>query len=659
MCGFAGFLDRGGRCTNFVATLQAMTDTIVHRGPDDSGAWHDDAARIGLGFRRLSIQDLSPLGHQPMASSSNRFTMAFNGEVYNFLELRTELEALGARFRGHSDTEVMLAAFEAWGVRKATERFIGMFAFAVWDRAERELTIVRDRVGVKPLYYGLTGNASPESPSFAIPPGESLVFGSELKPFRRFPGMRFDVDQGAVALYVRYAYVPTPHSIHRTIRKLPPGHLLRVRDGKATLEQWWSAKSVVEQAVANPFRGSDEEAIEALDETLREAVRIRMIADVPLGAFLSGGIDSSAVVAAMTANAPGRVRSFTIGVRDPTYDEAPFARAIARHLGTDHCEEYIEPQEAIDSIPRIPQIWDEPFADSSQIPTYLVSKIARRHVTVILSGDGGDELFGGYYRYAWSRSLWSKLRHLPQPARSVAAGLLRAVPAEMTNRAARPLMHLMPRRLRMNAAGDRAHKMAALMTAGDPWELFKRLTSIVQDPGELLLAAHEPKVPLTDPAWLADVEEFETRMMQADVVSYLVDDILVKVDRASMATSLEAREPLLDHRLLELAFRLPNHMKIRGGVTKWALREVLYKRVPKSFFDRPKQGFSIPIEQWTVGPLRDWVESLLSEKALADSGVWNTAAVRRLWKSQLHGGRHQHQLWNVLMFQAWQEAWKG
>ncbi|MFO0827471.1 MAG: asparagine synthase (glutamine-hydrolyzing) [Phycisphaerales bacterium] len=655
MCGIAGFVDRGGLIAEPHETLRAMAATIRHRGPDDEGTWWHSTARVGLAFRRLAIQDLSPLGHQPMTSASARFTIAFNGEVYNFLELRKELTALGHSFRGHSDTEVMLAAFEAWGVRAATERFIGMFAFGVWDEREREFTLVRDRVGVKPLYVGLTGEHKPSASGFRMPEGASLAFASELKELRAVPGMRFDVDRGALALYTRYAYVPTPWSIHPSIMKLPPGHLLRVRDGIATFERYWSVKDVAERGAADPFRGDDREAADALDALLQDAVRIRMIADVPLGAFLSGGIDSSAVVAAMSAVAPGNVRTFTIGVRDPSYDEAPYAKAIANHLGTQHVEQYVEPDDALSIIPSLARIWDEPFADSSQIPTYVVSAAARKHVTVILSGDGGDELFGGYYRYRWARSLWSRIRRVPHLARPAIASLLRAVPAGAANRALPPLMRALPSRWRVNTPGDRAHKLARLMSVRSAWELYRLLASVIPDPQTLLVDAAEPTVPLTDTHWLAEVPDIETRMMQADVVSYLVDDIMVKVDRASMATSLEAREPLLDHRLIEFAFRLPTRMKVRDGVTKWLLRDVLHRRVPKAMTDRPKQGFSIPIERWLVGPLRDWTEALLDERRLREGGFWRPEAVRALWAAQQRGQRVQHQLWNVLMFEAWRE----
>lgn len=656
MCGFVGFFDVAGVIGDHKATLAAMAATIAHRGPDDEGIWTSERDRVGFGFRRLAIQDLSPFGHQPMASTSGRFTIAFNGEVYNFRELRSELEASGHRFRGHSDTEVMLASFERWGVRDALPKFVGMFAFAVWDADERRLLLARDRLGVKPLYVGVAGDADPTLASRPLDGRTTFVFASELKPFRRIPAMRLDVDRDALASYMRYAYVPGPWSIHRSIRKLQPGHLLSIDARGMRLECWWSTKDAAESGARAPFRGSDAEAIEALDERLRASVRIRMIADVPLGAFLSGGIDSSAVVAAMCAEAPGAVRTFTIGVRDPTYDEAPHAKRIAEHLGTTHIEHYVEPDEALRVIPSLPTMFDEPFADSSQIPTAIVSAAARRHVTVILSGDGGDELFGGYYRYRWVRTLWRRLARLPMPLRAAAARALRMLPARAVNAALRPLQPALPRSLRMNTPGDRAHKLAGLLTSRDPWELFHRLTSIVQEPTRFVLGAHEPLVPLRDPSALADVEDLETRMMQADMASYLVDDILVKVDRASMAASLEAREPLLDHRLVEFALRLPTSMKIRGGTTKWLLREVLHRRVPRELLDRPKQGFSIPIDAWLAGPLRDWAESLLDERRLRSDGWFDPAAVRGVWTAQLAGGRMQYQLWNVLMFQAWLDA---
>lgn len=644
MCGFAGFLDRVGRIADPDATLRAMAAAIVHRGPDDEGIWRRAERGVGFAFRRLAIQDLSPLGHQPMRSGSGRFTIAFNGEVYNFVELRAELEASGVPFRGGSDTEVMLAAFERWGVRAAVERFVGMFAFAVWDDAERELVLVRDRVGVKPLYYA----AGPEL----------IAFASELKALRPCPDIDFTIDRGAVALFARHSYVPSPHSIHGAIRKLPPGHLLRCRDGHASLERYWSMKSVVERGRDAPFAGDEEDAIDRLDELLKEAVRLRMIADVPLGAFLSGGIDSSAVVAAMSAVAPGRVRTYTIGVRDPVYDEAPFAKSIARHLGTDHVEQYVDPDDAIRTVPRLARIWDEPFADSSQIPTLVVSEIARRHVTVILSGDGGDELFGGYYRYRWAKSVWRRLRRLPPTARRSLGALLRTVPAAAANRLLTPIFGVLPARLRMNTPGDRAHKLAWLTAASDEWDLYLRLAAVMQDPQRYLLDARMPRSPLTDPEWLPDGVEYETRMMAADVVSYLPDDILVKVDRASMAVGLEARDPFMDHRLIEFAFTLPLRFKMREGRTKWLLQRVLERRVPRRLFERPKQGFSIPIERWLVGPLRDWSEHLLDERRLREGGIWRPEAVRSLWTSLRRGSRVHHQLWNILMFEAWREEWR-
>lgn len=664
MCGLAGFVDRGLLQDDPSRVLASMADAIRHRGPDDGGSWWGPEARVGLGFRRLSIQDLSPLGHQPMASASGRFVIAFNGEVYNFRDLRGGLEPRGHRFRGHSDTEVMLAAFEEWGVAGAVARFVGMFAFAVWDEREQELLLVRDRLGVKPLYYGIASRAgrAATSPRLGVAEGEALVFASELKAIRRFPGARLDLDRGAAALYARHGYVPGPWSIHPAIRKLPPGHLLRWRraTGEASLERYWSAKEVVERGLAEPFRGSEEEAIEALAARLDDAVRIRMIADVPLGAWLSGGIDSTAVAATMVRLSDQPVRTFTIGFRDLGFDEAPAAAAVARHLGTDHHEEYLEPDAALALVPELPRIWDEPFADSSQLPTLLVSIASRREVTVILSGDGGDEMFGGYERYRWTQAAWATLSRLPAPARRAAAGMLRAVPRGVLDRMLGPITRRLPARWATGAPGDRLHKLAERASVDDAWQLYRGLVSVASRPGELLVDADEPEHPLTDPEWVMEDGDLDVRMMQADVVTYLVDDILVKVDRATMSRSLEARNPLLDHRLVEFAFTLPLAMKIRGGVSKWALRQLAFRRVPRELLERPKMGFGVPVDRWMRGPLREWSESLLARRELESVGVFRPEAVERIWREHLEGRTsHAPQLWMVLMLQAWARCWSS
>jgi asparagine synthase (glutamine-hydrolysing) len=663
MCGFVGFIDQAGLVgdrTSAEETLRRMSDAIRHRGPDDSGIFFDESTRTGFGFRRLAILDLTAEGHQPMASASGRFTIAFNGEVYNFSEIREELESLGHSFRGHSDTEVMLAAFEQWGVRTAVTRFVGMFAFAVFDARERTVTLVRDRLGVKPLYWGLAGATPPGNPVFRNEAKRTLVFASELKGLRAMPGMRFGVDRAALALYLRFAYVPTPYSIHEDVRKLPPGHLLtyRLDGGEARLERYWSAKAAAERGIRDPFRGDDAEAIDAVDAAIRDSVRLRLISDVPLGAFLSGGIDSSAVVAAMRRLSTGTVKTFTIGFRESEMDESRYAREVARHLGTEHVERFVSGEEALATIPSLPDIWDEPFGDSSQIPTLLVSETARSAVTVSLSGDGGDELFGGYYRYQWTQRVWKGIATLPRPLRMFAARLALRSPAALLDRVGSPIARCLPGSLAITEPGTRLHKLARLAASDDPWEMYLRLCSFWNDESIALGDTMGRDPPIMRPDWLADVRDLEMRMMQADMVSYLVDDILVKVDRASMAVGLEAREPLLDHRLVELALRMPTHFKVRDGERKWVLRRVLERSVPRAMFERPKMGFSIPLEEWLRGPLRDWADALLSPERLAREGYLDPGPVAAAWKQVREGrGRRAHDLWNVLMFQAWLDRW--
>jgi asparagine synthase (glutamine-hydrolysing) len=663
MCGFVGFIDHAGLVGDRLSAetaLRRMGDAIRHRGPDDAGTFFDGATRCGLGFRRLAILDLGEEGHQPMASASGRFTIAFNGEVYNFGELRAGLESLGHSFRGHSDTEVMLAAFEQWGVAAAVTRFVGMFAFAVLDARERTLTLGRDRLGVKPLYWGFAGGMPRGLDSFRNESRRSLVFASEIKGLRAMPGMRFGIDRAALEQFMHFAYVPTPYSIHEDLRKLPPGHLLtyRIESGEGRLERYWSAKEAAERGAREPFRGGDEEAIEAVDAAIRESVRLRLVSDVPLGAFLSGGIDSSAVVAAMRQVATGPVRTFTIGFRESALDESRYAREIARHLGTEHVERFVTGAEALACIPSLPDIWDEPFGDSSQIPTLLVSETARNAVTVSLSGDGGDELFGGYHRYGWTQRLWNGLSSLPRPLRTFAARLALRTDAGLLDRIGTPIVRLLPGSLEVTEPGTRLHKMARLAQAEAPWDMYLRLCSFWNDERVVVGDTFGRSPPMMSPDWLADVRDLETRMMQADMVSYLLDDILVKVDRASMAVGLEAREPLLDHRLVELALRLPVRFKVRDGTRKWVLRKVLERSVPRTMFERPKMGFSIPLEEWLRGPLREWADSLLAPDRLAREGYLDPAAVGAAWTQVREGrGRRAHDLWNVLMFEAWLNRW--
>jgi asparagine synthase (glutamine-hydrolysing) len=649
MCGFAGFIGSAPE-QELRAQVCRMAGELVHRGPDDSGFWVDAGAGIAMGFRRLAIVDLSPAGHQPMTSSSGRFVIAFNGEVYNFGELRQDLEPLGHNFRGHSDTEVMLEAVSEWGLEAAVKKFVGMFAFALWDKRERVLHLVRDRLGIKPLYCGWQDR--------------TFFFGSELKALRAHPVFSPEINRSALALYLRLGYIPHPYSIYQGVWKLPPGHILSLPAGAQPTSElpgmacYWSAKEVYEDGAADPFRGSELEAIEALDRLLRESTRLRMIADVPLGAFLSGGVDSSTVVALMQAQSHRPVKTFTIGFREQEFDEAAHARVVAAHLGTDHTELYVTAEQARDVIPKLPTLYDEPFGDSSQIPTCLLSALTRRHVTVSLSGDGGDELFGGYPRYARTRRFWEIIRCLPYTSRDAIASLMRTFKPATYNRLLGGLSPLLPRLARPSTLGDRVYRLAEVMTARNPGELYHGLVSYWKRPAELVLRANEPPTILAQSSGWAHQADICDRLMFLDLVTYLPEDILTKVDRASMAVSLEARVPMLDHRVVEFAARLPISMKIRSGQGKWLLRQVVYRYVPRELVERPKMGFSVPIEDWLRGPLRDWAESLLNQERLCSEGFLRAEPIRELWAEHLSGHRNwQGHLWNVLMFQAWREKW--
>lgn len=656
MCGFVGFITATasqpeGKLT---ATAGRMADTLIHRGPDDAGVWVDEHAGIVLAHRRLAILDLSPAGHQPMVSASGRYVIAFNGEIYNHLVLRDELQEVGAcgmtpnAWRGHSDTETLLAAIDAWGVETTLQKAVGMFAIALWDREAKTLTLARDRMGEKPLYYGWVRGA--------------LVFGSELKAIRAFPGFDNAIDRQALALYMRFAYVPAPWSIYQNIWKLPPGCLVQfslrenriVPEGRGAVRAYWSLREVAEQGLRTPFVGSDTEAVSELDRLLRQSLSGQMLADVPLGAFLSGGIDSSTVVALMQAMSSRPVKTFTIGFHEGEYNEATHARAVAAHLGTEHTEWYVTPQDALDVIPKLPALYDEPFADSSQIPTHLVSMLARRHVTVALSGDGGDELFGGYNRHFWAMRLWRRLSVLPLSLRSAATGMVRALSPTAWNRVFGVASALLPRRYRFTLPGDKLHKAASLFSAAHPEEIYLRLVSHWEDSVAVVLGAEEPSTPFTDSsAWLG-CPDFEQRMMYLDSITYLPDDILVKVDRAAMGVSLETRVPMLDHRIVEFAWRLPLSLKIRQGQGKWLLRQVLYQYVPKELIERPKMGFGVPIDHWLRGPLKDWAEDLLDEGRLTRESFFDPAPIRLKWAEHLSGRRNwAYHLWNVLMFQSW------
>ena len=650
MCGIAGFLEPSDGRSPGELELRArrMGGRLVHRGPDSGGVWVDPAQGVGLAHRRLAILDLSPEGAQPMGSGTGRFVVTFNGEIYNFGELRAELEQAGHRFRGRSDTEVLLAAVERWGVAPALERFNGMYAFALWDRAERVLHLARDRMGEKPLYYGWFG--------------ATFLFGSELKALLAHPACGRDVDRNALALFVRHGYVPAPYTIYAGLRKLEPAGLLSVssrRPGAQPVVRYWSHERAAARAVADPFRGTAAEAVDELHSLLSDSVKLRMQSDVPLGAFLSGGVDSSTVVALMQAQSTAPVRTFTIGFREASHDEAVHARAVARHLGTDHRELYVTPREALEVIPRLPSLYDEPFADSSQIPTFLVAQLTRRHVTVSLSGDGGDELFCGYTRYALDR-FWGALRCVPAPLRSRLGRALRALPEPLWEGLVRSVAPLLPGGLATSLRVDRLQAAAEILALPTGQAMYRRLVSGWKEPSLLVPGAVEPPTVLTRPITSPALPTFADQMMYLDALTYLPDDILAKVDRATMGVSLEARVPLLDHRLVELAWRLPLALKRRGGRAKWILRQVLYRYVPPALIERPKKGFAVPVGSWLRGPLRDWACDLLAEDRLRREGFLDPGLVRAALHRHLAGERDlQYYLWTILMFEAWLASDRG
>ena len=635
MCGITGFLtsDQAGSHAERLQIVERMATTLAHRGPDDAGAWADDRVPVALGHRRLSILDLSAAGHQPMNSPCGRYTLVYNGEVYNHAELRGELLATGAIFRGHSDTEVLLAAIAAWGVEETARRCNGMFAWAVWDNVQQELWLVRDRLGIKPLYYGLQG--------------KTFLFGSELKALRRHPDFVGEINRDALCLFLWHNYIPAPHSIYRGIYKLPAGSLLRISaksDLRGELPQpqsYWNFAEMVAAATRNRFTGSPAAAVDELEKLLLNAVALRMEADVPLGAFLSGGVDSTTVVSLMQRQSTRPIRTFSIGFEERAYNEAEYAKAVAQHLGTDHTEYYVTPAEARDVIPRLPILFDEPFADSSQIPTFLVSELARKQVTVSLSGDGGDELFGGYSRYAMMESIWRKIGWCPTSLRRVSAAVLRGTIASRQHG-----------RLRRKAA-----TLSDFLALSDRKDAYCRLNTHWKHPEQVVIDGQLPATILPPPAAWPRRGNFLEEMMFADTLTYLPEDILAKVDRASMGVSLEARVPLLDHRVVEWAWRLPVELRVRDGLRKWPLWQILDRHVPRELTRRPKVGFGVPIDSWLRGPLRDWAEDLLGEDRLRRDGFFHPAPIREKWEEHLSGQNDWHYyLWDVLMFQAWWES---
>lgn len=651
MCGIIGFL--GGDFTNDQlsnAILEEMSDQIVKRGPDSAGIWLDSSTKIALGHRRLAIVDLSPAGYQPMTSGSNRYVMTYNGEIYNSDEIRNELikSRVTVNWRGHSDTEILLAGFDAWGVKETVSRVTGMFAIAIWDKELEQLTLIRDRIGEKPLYYGWQGSGS----------NKVFLFGSELKALKKHPQFINEIDRGSLALYMRYCYVPAPHSIYKGIMKVEPGTIVTVtlQESEHTTEKYWNALDVVRTGAESPFEGTVAEVTNNLDIALRKTISQQMMADVPLGAFLSGGIDSSTVVALMQAQSSRPIKTFTIGFSETGYNEAEFAKLVAGHLGTEHTELYVSSQDALNVIPKLPNLYCEPFADASQIPTFLVSSFARHHVTVSLSGDGGDELFCGYNRYLFADKLWKGLSMTPASVRELVGKSVKNIPAAGWNQAFKLLNRITPRKFNGISWGDKLQKGAGVMASKNLISLYQQLVSNWQDPSAVVIGEREhDRIFSTDVQLLSDVGDIQ-KMMAIDTISYLPDDILVKVDRAAMGVSLETRVPFLDHHIFEFASKIPLAMKLKNGVGKLILRDILYRYVPKELIERPKMGFGIPMSDWLKGPLKEWAEELLGESRLRSQGFFYPEVVRQMWSEHLSGARNwQSQLWAVLMFQAWLE----
>ena len=650
MCGIAGLFDPGRVCTDEVLRrhVEEMASALVHRGPDDSGIWVDAEHGVALGYRRLSVVGLGPEGAQPMVSSDGRWVVVYNGELYNHRELRHRLVGEGVAFRGGSDTEVLVATVEHWGLAAALDSWEGMFALALWDRQQHQLHLVRDRFGEKPLYYGWVGR--------------SLAFGSELKALRRLPGFDADIDRDAVALYLRHNCVPAPRTIYSRVAKLLPGQLVTVgldaRPGALPQPRaYWSARQAVEEARDRPLSDRPEHLADRLEAVLSDSVAARMVADVPVGAFLSGGVDSSVVVALMQRHSARPVRTFTVGFENGAFDESAEAAAVATHLGTDHTPLEVSDRDACDVIPKLPDIWDEPFGDISEIPMHLVSRLARSQVTVALSGDGGDELFAGYNRHAWLERIWRRSAPLPDPVRRLAGSALGLLPPSLVDGAARLTDHL-PVGMQVRNPATKVAKLGKVLAASGPEEAYLSLVSY-WDHAESMVVGAGPSASMSSrPSEWPALSGITEQMLWLDLVGYLPDDILTKLDRAAMATSLETRVPFLDRSVLELAWRLPMTAKLHGGTTKWLLRQVLYRHVPAELVERPKMGFGFPIGPLLLGPLKPWAEELLAESRLENQGLLDPAPIRRAWRQHVQGRRDlAHELWAVLALQAWLERW--
>lgn len=649
MCGINGYFSQILKDDTKLA-ISRMNQAIHHRGPDADNIWYDNQTNLMLGHCRLAIQDISEAGAQPMHSVSGRFVIAFNGEIYNHLDLRRELssQGLSPKWRGHSDTETLLACFSAWGVNKTLQKLVGMFAITLWDRKLSQLTLARDRLGEKPLYWGWQG--------------DSLYFSSELKALKANPFFKTEIDRNSITLLLRHNCIPAPYSIYKGINKLKPGHYVQIplsnlgQAQKAKPVSYWSFNHIVETGLNDLFTGNPKQATDTLEEALIKTVNDQMLSDVPLGAFLSGGIDSSTIVALMQAQSSNPIKTFTMGFNDEGYNEAKHAKAVAKHLGTDHTELYIKASDALDVIPKLPDIYSEPFSDSSQIPTFLISELASQHVKVALSGDGGDELFGGYNRYLMAQNIWKKSRKIPKPARRLISSLLLTVPPSKLDNIFNHISPALPKQLRIRTAGDKAHKLASVLSLDNNYEYYRALTSHWQQPDQLVIGSYEPTTLASSYNAWPQTDSFEHTMMAIDAQTYMTDDILVKVDRAAMANSLETRVPFLDHRIVELAWKMPLEYKIRNGEGKWLLRQVLFRYIPKELIERPKMGFGIPLHDWLRTSLRDWAEALLDENILRQQGYFRPEPIQKMWLEHLSGKyNHQHHLWDILMFQAWLE----